>query len=145
MKGTYILIIRLEKDQSIKIGSLGSISFSKGYYFYVGSAFGKSVSIESRVSRHLSKNKKLRWHIDYFLMNENAQVIDALVFEGKKIECKLAKKLSKNFVSIKKFGCSDCSCKSHFFYSREGKIPILGKSNFVSFHKQRVGDNRDRA
>ena len=63
MKGSYCLIINVEKDTKIKIGKkLGIINFKKGCYVYVGSAMN---SLESRVKRHLSDNKKKHWHIDY--------------------------------------------------------------------------------
>ncbi|MFH8080314.1 MAG: GIY-YIG nuclease family protein [Candidatus Aenigmatarchaeota archaeon] len=136
MFGTYILLIELKKDQKIKIGSLGEINFRKGYYCYIGSAFGKPINIENRISRHLRKNKKLKWHIDYFLNNKYAKIVDVLVFENRKIECFLAKILSKKFKPIKKFGSSDCKCISHFYYCDEKQIKnIFKKLNFVSFHK----------
>ena len=47
MKGSYCLIINVEKDTKIKIGKkLGIINFKKGCYVYVGSAMN---SLESRV------------------------------------------------------------------------------------------------
>ncbi|MBU5689274.1 MAG: GIY-YIG nuclease family protein [Candidatus Aenigmarchaeota archaeon] len=136
MKGTYIILIHLKNDQIIKIGSLGKIYFKKGYYCYIGSAFGRSINIENRVSRHLRKNKKIRWHIDYFLKNKKTKIIDILIFENRKIECFLAKILSKKFKPIKKFGSSDCKCISHFYYCYKKQIKnIFKKLNFVSFHK----------
>lgn len=54
MKGCYCLIIKLEKNEKIKIGKLGSINFKKGHYVYVGSAMN---SLESRLKRHLSDEK----------------------------------------------------------------------------------------
>ena len=54
MKGTYILVIFLKENSKIEIGSLGKISFSKGYYLYVGSAMGNygSATLINRVKRH---------------------------------------------------------------------------------------------
>lgn len=72
MKGSYCLIINVEKDTKIKIGKkLGIINFKKGCYVYVGSAMN---SLESRVKRHLSDNKKKHWHIDYLLLNKNSKI-----------------------------------------------------------------------
>ena len=31
-------------------------------------------SLESRVKRHLSDNKKKHWHIDYLLLNKNSKI-----------------------------------------------------------------------
>lgn len=53
-KGTYSLILELERDQYIEIGKLGKFLFKKGYYVYNGSALGGF----GRVKYHLKKNKK---------------------------------------------------------------------------------------
>lgn len=103
--GGYCLIMRLNKNKAIKIGKLGKIGFKKGYYIYVGSGGF------ARVRRHLSREKKLKWHIDYFLIE--AKIIDVIYIKD---ECNVARQLAKRFPSITGFGCSDCSCKSHLFY-----------------------------
>ena len=114
MKGAYCLVIELKKYSSIKIGSLGRIKFRKDLYCYVGSALN---NIEKRVQRHLSKKKKLHWHIDYFLINKNTSIKKVFYKESnKREECKIARFVLKNSTnSIVGFGCSDCSCKSHLF------------------------------
>lgn len=123
MKGTYVLLIELKEDKKIKVGKLGNILFKKGFYAYVGSALN---GIEKRVERHRSSNKKMHWHIDYLL--EHAELKDVFYRESdKKEECKIAKELSKNLESVDGFGCSDCKCRSHLFYSSE--INILNNLN----------------
>jgi len=79
MKGSYILLIKLLKDSEIKVGSLGTISFKKGFYVYVGSAMG---GLEQRINRHLRKNKKTFWHIDYLLNNRGAKIIKVFYKES---------------------------------------------------------------
>jgi Uri superfamily endonuclease len=115
--GVYSLLIELKKNQKIKIGNLGKFEFPKGFYIYTGSAMN---SLEKRIDRHLRKNKKKFWHIDYLLSNKNAQVISILKIKTKeRIECKLNKEIFKNLkgkILIKKFGSSDCNCKSHLIY-----------------------------
>lgn len=112
MKGCYCLIIKLEKDHEIKIGKLGKIDFEKGYYVYVGSAMN---SLESRIKRHLSDEKRLHWHIDYFL--KESEIIDVIYnVSDEKVECKLSQYLSGKASSINDFGCSDCKCESHLYY-----------------------------
>ena len=63
MKGTYLLVIHLQKKSSIIIGALGRIEFQQGYYIYVGSAMGNkgSTTLLNRVKRHVdsSNNKKI--------------------------------------------------------------------------------------
>ncbi len=113
LKGVYVLLIELSRDERMHVGSLGEISFKKGTYAYVGSA---QKGIMQRVSRHLSANKKLFWHIDYFLNSQNAKVKKILYKEaGKSEECNLARKLLKENQPVSRFGCSDCKCESHFF------------------------------
>jgi Uri superfamily endonuclease len=117
MKGVYILIISVIKNVCIKIGSLGKIKFPEGMYVYVGSAQN---NLEKRVARHISKDKKKFWHIDYLLGNKFSKVVAVFYKKsGKSEECNMAKKITNEFTNteiiIPKFGCSDCSCKSHLF------------------------------
>jgi Uri superfamily endonuclease len=65
-KGTYVLLLFLEKDKEIVIGRQrsSSILFRAGYYAYVGSAHGPG-GLRSRIDRHLIQDKKSVWHIDY--------------------------------------------------------------------------------
>ena len=111
MKGIYLLHILLRKDICIKVGALGKINFKKGNYIYVGSAQN---NLEKRIHRHLSKNKKIHWHIDYFLNNKYTSIKNIFYKKAsKKKECLTAKEL--NGFPIKNFGCSDCKCVSHLF------------------------------
>ena len=118
--GTYILVIRLQKRKRISIGRLGMFSFRKGYYLYVGSAFGPG-GLNARISRHLRQNKKRHWHIDYLTL-ENT-IIDVW-FKNHRIrhECEWAKSLEE-IPALKRpvsgFGSSDCTCRSHLFFSAE--------------------------
>ena len=123
MKGTYILVLFLNKDSIIKVGALKEIEFPKGYYAYVGSGMGGkgSSTLESRVKRHLSSNKKFHWHIDYFLNCKSTTMIRLYLIPCiYRLECVIAKDLIKYSDShIKGFGSSDCSCKSHLFYFKD--------------------------
>lgn len=111
MKGCYCLIIKLENDKKLKIGKKHKMEFKKGYYVYIGSAMN---NLESRVKRHLSKSKKLHWHIDYLL--KHSQIVEVIYNLDKKVECNLSKEISMNREYIKDFGCSDCECNSHLYY-----------------------------
>jgi Uri superfamily endonuclease len=116
VSSTYILVAELAQDTDITVGKLGKIQFKKGRYLYVGSA-----PSEHRLKRHLRKDKKLFWHIDYFL--EKAEIKKIFIVEGK--ECEVARKMDLPY--IKGFGCSDCRCPSHLFY---GDIPEMGKQYY---------------
>ena len=120
MKGIYILLILIKKDVGVKIGALGNIKFTKGTYAYIGSAQN---NIEKRIKRHLSKNKRFHWHIDYLLNNKNVEVKGVLTKNSsKKEECRTAQRLLKIGMLIVDFGCSDCKCKSHLFKVKDIKI-----------------------
>ena len=113
MKGVYVLVISVDEDIEVDVGVLGSISFEKGLYAYVGSAQN---SLEKRVERHLGKAKRKFWHVDYLLDNEFANVVKVFYKKaGKSEECRIAGKLSEKGVAVKRFGCSDCGCVSHLF------------------------------
>ena len=51
MKGTYALVLQLERQEEIAIGKLGTFTFPAGYYLYVGSALGPG-GLEARLARH---------------------------------------------------------------------------------------------
>jgi Uri superfamily endonuclease len=120
MNGTYILVIKLKSNKNIRVGSLGKLEFNKGFYCYVGSAIG-NMTIENRCKRHLMKNKKMKWHIDY--LRKEVEIVNIFAVPSrKKIECKIARKFLKKADSfIPKFGSSDCNCKSHLFYFKDKK------------------------
>jgi Uri superfamily endonuclease len=128
---TYCLIIKLDKSSKISVGKLGKLDFNKGYYVYVGSALN---SINARIKRHLKKEKKLFWHIDYLLNSSHASISE-VIFEdsAQKWECNIAVQISKKGVNIKNFGCSDCKCDSHLFYFE--KFNEAEKCVFNSFTK----------
>ena len=114
MKGTYCLFIHLQKDIHITVGRLGCLFFPQGVYIYVGSALN---NLEKRIQRHRKKDKKMHWHIDYFL--QHATITNILTIEtGDKLECSIAHLLSliPSVQEIPNFGSSDCQCTSHLFY-----------------------------
>lgn len=112
MKGTYTLLIKVPKNIEVRIGKLGKINFNRGFYAYVGSALN---GLEKRIERHMRKEKKSYWHIDYLL--EKAEIAEVIYAKtDSRVECNIAENLNKNLESVKKFGCSDCKCKSHLFY-----------------------------
>ncbi len=121
-KGSYCLVVFLEKQRRIKIGSLGNILFKRGYYCYAGSAMN---NVDKRVKRHMrnSDEKKLHWHIDY-LLKYAKPAYAVKIYSDKKLECRIAEKIRKaSEHSIKGFGSTDCKCDSHLFYfSKRPKI-----------------------
>ena len=118
-RGSYILIIEIPHGVNVKVGALDSLTFPQGFYAYCGSAMG---GLCARINRHLRREKKIRWHIDYLLKEGRVKrVIYAPTHE--KLECQLAQKLGEAFHSFSGFGSSDCPCPSHLFFSEE--LPAL--------------------
>jgi len=127
MKGIYFLLVNLDRTISKRVGALGEIEFQDGRYIYVGSAQN---SLEARVSRHLRSEKNKHWHIDYLL--ESAKVEEILAFEMEsEMECDSARTLEEEFYKVKNFGCSDCDCNSHLFYTQKTLEELINKINTI--------------
>ncbi len=111
-RGSYIIVMKLERDRTIEVGSLGRLPFRKGFYLYVGSA---RKNLAGRIARHQRLRKKLHWHIDY--LREQAEFTAAIpIRSSEDLECALAGRLADLAGwRIPGFGCSDCSCPSHLF------------------------------
>ncbi len=125
-RGTYVLIIHVPRERELKIGRLGSKRVPEGYYLYTGSAMGRGAqSLTGRISRHLSRDKRKRWHIDFLLGEEDVRVIDVLAIQSTTDgECKVNRYLKKRLeaeIKIFGFGSSDCrrGCGSHLLYLGE--------------------------
>ena len=123
MKGCYCLIISMKKREKLSIGNLHQdYNFKKGWYVYIGSAMN---SLVPRIKRHLSDDKKMHWHIDYLLDNENSEIRDVLFnISDERIECDLASIITKDGEGIPKFGCSDCNCNSHLIYFKRKRDAV---------------------
>ena len=118
MKGTYVLLMKLQNDSTFRIGKRGEQTFVNGYYLYVGSALN---GLDQRIQRHLRKKKKMHWHIDYLL--QHAEIIAVLYKESTtREECTIAETLRNKLNIIPGFGCSDCSCTSHLFTGSHKEI-----------------------
>ncbi len=118
MKGVYVLILRMKESKDIRIGKLGRLHFRRGYYSYVGSAQGSGGF--KRVKRHFSvahgRNTTRKWHIDYLL--PHSEVICAVFSPtDEALECVVARLLGKYSEALPGFGCSDCTCESHLFFT----------------------------
>jgi len=104
----------------ISVGALGAIHFPAGWYIYIGSALGSGGL--HRLGRHIllnqMKNKRPKWHVDYILTSPDFSLVYTVCARTvERKECQLARELNGN--SIQRFGSSDCSCSSHFFYRME--------------------------
>lgn len=113
MKGAYCLLVKIPDRIVVRVGALGDLPFTKGYYIYVGSAMN---SIEKRVKRHLRERKLVHWHIDYLLKEEGVFVEKVFIKKSdNREECQVARRIKGHGKGVKGFGCSDCDCTSHLF------------------------------
>ncbi len=124
--GIYTLLLFLSKEVTVDIGMLGKQRLPMGHYTYTGSALGKGASsLKHRIARHLRKEKRKFWHIDYLLADENVSVEAVIVAEtNENMECKTnqhIKTIMGAKVPVKGFGASDCrkNCESHLLYFPE--------------------------
>jgi len=119
-RGTYTLIFTLNTDVEVIVGSLGRVAFRRGIYSYTGSALGPSkMSLYSRVKRHVSKIKRLRWHIDYLLTRHEFEVVAVIAASSdRRFECEVSRILSnvEGVMTYRRFGSSDCCCLGHLHY-----------------------------
>ena len=92
---------------------------------YSGSAFGPG-GLGARIGRHLRRDKKLRWHIDY--LRQRVDEVVAYYQSGTRSECVFANELmiAGGEIPMKGFGSSDCKCKSHLVF-------FMNLASFTSF------------
>ena len=132
-KGTYILFLSFRTPRKIHVGSLGMLDIGEAEYCYVGSAMN---GLDGRIGRHMSVEKKMRWHIDRLTVSADSK--EAYVPPGSVPECGLsAMALDSGCVPVfKGFGCSDCRCGTHLFLvdgrSKEEFLNISGAVPFLS-------------
>ena len=121
----------LKGDLTVKVRSGKVFELKKGIYCYCGSAMG---SLEKRVLRHLKREKKPHWHIDFITTAKVFESVEIWIFKEKWFECELAESLKGNEPVIG-FGATDCSCESHLFRlknleSERNKAKRLGAEIF---------------
>ena len=111
-RGCYILIVRLDEDRMLNIGSLGRLFFPKGYYLYVGSA---KKNLTARLERHKRRRKTFFWHIDY-LRDAATSCLALPIRTQDDLEHELAMRLAVLADwRVPAFGASDSPCDSHLF------------------------------
>jgi len=119
--GIYILELFAKNNLTFNHKKFGHIKLPNGYFYYIGSA---QKNLEQRIKRHVKKEKKLHWHIDYLTCKRSTKLKSIFIIKNRKkeYECKLVNEMQKIFYLkslIKNFGNSDCTnCDSHLLYSR---------------------------
>ena len=120
-RGSYLLVLRLDRQKLVKIGRLNTIVFQKGYYIYVGSAMN---NLTARIQRHRRIRKREHWHIDYLTQAADG-FLSLPIRSSHREECEIADSLSSILASGPSgFGSSDCHCKTHLFWSKQNPLHL---------------------
>lgn len=126
--GCYSILVRVRTGITLTVGRLGRRMFPSGYYVYTGR---DARGVDSRIRRHLSKEKPYRWHIDYLTSAEGVKVLEAIVHRSQaEEECDVNQRICNlpgARILFQGFGSSDCrrGCGSHLVYFE--KRPCLKK------------------
>ena len=116
--GTYLLVLHLDRDRTIRVGRLGEFRFPAGHYLYVGGARGPG-GLRARLQRHLRGGARLHWHVDY--LRRWATPVEAWYAPGsQRRECLWQTALQTEAslcLPVRGFGASDCCCPAHLFFS----------------------------
>ena len=135
--GTYAILLKNVSHRNIRVFGVKTLCFNKGYYLYIGSAFGPG-GLRARIGRHCRRQKVKRWHIDYL---REAADISRIWLEASEAgrEHDWAKALygAEGFEPITGFGCSDCRCRAHLFFSsrrpRDGLMKTLLEGDIACY------------
>ena len=118
-RGSYLLVVRLDKKRAVKVGALNTLRFRAGYYLYVGSAMKH---LTARINRHQRKGKKPHWHIDY-LTEIADHVLPIPVRSSQRLECAISQAVSAMAQpGPAGFGSSDCHCGTHLFSMEDNPL-----------------------
>lgn len=131
--GCYSLVIHLRRSKSIRVGKLGAALFQKGTYVYTGSAMN---GLGARLNRHMRRQKKLHWHIDYLLASAHARIEKVILYPpATDQECRQNQRIGAlpgASIAIKRFGATDCrrGCMSHLvFFAENSRLNFAGGFN----------------
>jgi Uri superfamily endonuclease len=139
MKGSYGLVLRQREAGDFPVGRLGRIHFAAGFYLYFGNAFN---GLEARVGRHLRRDKKPHWHIDFIT---GVMPVERIWWTAgpQPRECawtRLALEHHRAGAPARGFGSSDCpGCPSHLVYVPEPGVvaeieELLRRASAGLFH-----------
>ena len=111
-RGSYLVLLRMQEKRGVRVGSLGSLPMSEGFYIYVGSAM---TNLSRRMERHRRLRKSHHWHIDNLRAIADVHSLLA-IRSSERLECEIASALSKIAEwKVPGFGASDCDCNAHLF------------------------------
>lgn len=137
--GTYALILSSMVDRPLQISRLGQLHVRRGFYVYIGSAFGPG-GVRARVSHHQKFSARPHWHIDYLrAITQLAEIwvtYDLIRREHQWAD--LFKGMRGALIPLRGFGASDCACESHLYFF----AAPLSQSAFRSRVRNSLQDQR---
>lgn len=96
-------------------GCKGPMVVKRGYYAYIGSAFG---GIPGRVSHHMNPNGGVKWNSDYLKPYTQPEGL-WFTYDRERRECPWARivaNLPGAEQPCEKFGSNDCDCYTHLYF-----------------------------
>ncbi|MCC6034511.1 MAG: GIY-YIG nuclease family protein [Desulfurococcaceae archaeon] len=103
----YILVVGLIEPCHVVYGNM-SIILEPGVYFYIGSARGPGGAL-ARIVRHLSRGKRVWWHIDKLLECPGISICGVFLMKTINCDCEfeVTRVFREKFNYIPRFGSSD--------------------------------------
>jgi len=118
--GTYALFLDMEREVQMQVGALGPCTFPRGVHVYAGSAMR---GLQTRLARHVRREKTIHWHVDRLTTVSGCQVLGAVVFTSPvHQECEIVGYLTSSEdaeVRPSCFGASDHACRGHLVWLGE--------------------------
>lgn len=117
LSGTYALVFKTSRKKRLMIGKLGALHLQRGYYVYIGSAFGPG-GLKARIEHHCRKSSRLHWHIDYlsaYLHPEEVWYTYDPAHREHQWSTVLARTAGAS-MPLPGFGSSDCHCLTHLYF-----------------------------
>ena len=115
--GTYALVLDCHRSSPVRIGRLGALELQRGFYVYIGSAFGPG-GLSARIQHHRQVAARPHWHIDYL---RPACDLVAVWFttDAARQEHAWANavaQLTGARAPLPGFGSRDCECETHLYH-----------------------------
>ncbi len=118
--GTYALVLSSSATLQLQIGKLGTLPLVRGFYVYVGSAFGPG-GLKARLGHHQCAPRQAHWHIDYLRRATRLEQV-WFTYDPTYREHQWARLMGtamRGIIPLEGFGASGCACRSHLYYFRD--------------------------
>jgi Uri superfamily endonuclease len=131
------------REKNVIVGKLGLLNFPPGTYIYTGR---HQTNLAKRINRHLRKEKKIHWHIDFITADNQFIISHIAVFLNQFDECSINtdyRSIHSSQINHPGFGASDCrsKCNSHLSFHEKflEKLYTNWLSNYPNTQLFKVG------